>query len=65
MTRHRQKCTLRFLLGGLHVSLTSASRLSMKGSHRQTFFQMGRRSKRFEKPCSKQLQGVVAEWAIW
>ena len=49
--RHRQKCLLRFVMRRLHVSLTS--RQSIKGSHKKTFYKMGRRTKKFEKPWSR------------
>jgi len=38
-------------MGRLHASLTS--KLSIKGSPRKTFYEMGRRTAKFEKPCSR------------
>jgi len=39
-------------MGRLHVSLTY--RLSIKGWPRKNFLKMGRRTKKFEKPCRSQ-----------
>jgi len=49
MIWYRQKCLLIFVTGRLHVSLTS--RLSIKSSHKKPVLKVGRRTKKFEKPC--------------
>ena len=60
--RHRQKCVLRFVMELLHIS--STSRLSMKGSHKKSFFKMCRRTKKFEKPWYKVCKKLVSVYVV-